>query len=88
MSESSNSACERCQSDSVAPEHIVEHDCGHVAPSDAFTDRCVKCGREPADDTLRSVGTAAHCHACGHRTVTGLESGDPTVAEGPAPRSS
>ncbi|OVE83998.1 DUF2334 domain-containing protein [Natronolimnobius baerhuensis] len=84
MSDVTEHVCERCRSDSLAPEHIVEHDCGHVAPSDAFADRCVKCGHETEDDTLRSVGTAAHCLACGHRTVTDLESAAP-AGDGPEP---
>ncbi|MFU8866910.1 DUF2334 domain-containing protein [Natronococcus sp.] len=53
---------------SVVDERIVEHDCGHIAPFDAFEDACEKCGRKADTETLSELQTVPRCTECGYRS--------------------
>ncbi|EMA37824.1 DUF2334 domain-containing protein [Halobiforma nitratireducens] len=69
MSDVQNGRCEQCQSQSVVEDRVLEHECGHIAPSESFEDGCPKCRRTPTAETVRAVGTTTHCLDCGHRST-------------------
>jgi predicted deacetylase len=74
--------CPRCGSQSVTDERLVEHECGHIASTEAFDDDdCPKCGRKATDESLTSQQTVERCLECGHRPPLHVD--DETV--GPLP---